>query len=402
MVIVAAAIPSFLQGQTTLSPKEVPTENPASAVLAQAVSALSEVKVVGYEIRSFPAPGQEANFETGTTSALTAIGSPVLFRAKYESDSRKTVNLAVSDGATERTSDHGEIQESSARTMADRAAEDVLPTRVAFEPQIYRKALTDHSALYAGQDDIEGDLCSIVAIPSLSKDGVGSKTSYLWISAKTGLPRAKQMLMIVEGKTLLTRKWVFSHVELNPKIAPETFLYHPVAADSRGTEKSPTEATASSHEPTIAPSASMGIEIPEFDLRDDTYKPVSLPVALKGKTTILTLWASWCAYCIEEFPEFQRLADEHPGQLQVIALGIEDSRLGISKFVKAHPQYKFRFLTATDSAQGEAAVEKFFPGVSLPRNVFIDAKGRIIEYHVAAYEGKEKELAAIVNHAISQ
>jgi thiol-disulfide isomerase/thioredoxin len=397
-----ATIPSILQSQTTLSPKEIPAENPTSAVLAQALNALSEVKVVSYEIRSFPAHGEEANFETGTTSALTAIGGPVLFRARYESDSRKTVNLAVSDGETERTSDNGEIQESSARAMADRAAEDVLPTRAAFEPQIYRKALADHSALYAGQDDVEGDLCSIVAIPSLSPDGVGSKTSYLWISAKTGLPRAKQMLMIVEGKTLLTRKWVLSHIEVNPKVAPEMFLYHPVAADSRETENASAEATASHQEPTTATPPSMGMEIPEFDLRDDNYQPVSLPDALKGKATILTLWASWCASCIAEFPEFQRLVDEHPGQLQVIALGIEDSRLGISKFVKAHSQYKFRFLTATDSAQGEAAVEKFFPGVSVPRNVFIDAKGRIVEYHVAAYEGKEKELEAIVNHALAR
>jgi hypothetical protein len=187
------SIPSFLQSQTSFPPKNIPAEYSAGEpLLEQAVNALSEVKVASYEVRTFPAPGEEANFETGTTSILTAIGSPVLFRAKYESDSRRTVNLAVSDGKTESTSDNGETQKYPVRAMVGRATQDALPTRAAFDPQTYRKALSDHSALYAGQDDAEGELRSIVAITSLSPNGVGSNMSYLWISVNTGLPRAKQ------------------------------------------------------------------------------------------------------------------------------------------------------------------------------------------------------------------
>jgi thiol-disulfide isomerase/thioredoxin len=40
----------------------------------------------------------------------------------------------------------------------------------------------------------------------------------------------------------------------------------------------------------------------------------------------LTLWVPWCGPCIGEFPAFQAL-DRHPGQFQIVALGVQDSRL---------------------------------------------------------------------------
>ena len=49
-----------------------------------------------------------------------------------------------------------------------------------------------------------------------------------------------------------------------------------------------------------------------------TSKPVKL-ADLKGKPTLVNLWATWCVPCVKELPTLDRLAGSTPG-LQVIAV----------------------------------------------------------------------------------
>jgi outer membrane lipoprotein-sorting protein len=114
----------------------------------------------------------------------------------------------------------------------DRASGDALATHSAFDLYTYRKALANQSALYAGEDDIEGDLCYVVAVPSFFPEEAGSDTSYYWISARTGTPRSKQKYRILRGKTSVTYRWVISNIRLNPTLPPEAFSYHPTLTDS--------------------------------------------------------------------------------------------------------------------------------------------------------------------------
>ncbi|HXB75435.1 MAG TPA: hypothetical protein VNY05_44800 [Candidatus Acidoferrales bacterium] len=60
--------------------------------------------------------------------------------------------------------------------------------------------------------------------------------------------------------------------------------------------------------------------------------------------------------------------DRYPGQLQVIALTVQDSRLAALKR------------------------SQFFSGEGVPRNAFIDTQGRIVDYHVGTYVAHEDDL----------
>ena len=131
---------------------------------------------------------------------------------------------------------------------------------------------------------------------------------------------------------------MISDIEANPETPPDVFRYHPVAADSKASEGKAEPAKPSD------------------------YKPVSLAGITKGKATLLTLWAPWCGPCIGEFAAFQAALDRHPGQFQIVALGVQDSRLNIVNYI---------------------------PGEGIPRNVWIDPQGRIVEYHNGGYEAKE-------------
>ncbi|MBO6576559.1 MAG: TlpA family protein disulfide reductase [Rhodothermales bacterium] len=46
--------------------------------------------------------------------------------------------------------------------------------------------------------------------------------------------------------------------------------------------------------------------------------------SLEGKVVLLNFWATWCAPCLQEIPELNRLADKYPDDLVVLSLSDED------------------------------------------------------------------------------
>lgn len=407
LVMIAGAPISSLCAQAQPGPANTRTE-PAHSVadiLQSAIQALAPLKSVEYEVRAVPAnPAQAGAVLTGRAVVLAAIGSPIRYRARFQAEDPPRVELAVSDGEKVRISVGGQLSEYPTRTVEDSASSDALPTIPAFDPDTYRKALASQTALYAGQDDIEGELCYVVAVPSLFPEENGSDTAYYWISARTGLPRSRQTYQILRGKTSLTYRWIISNIRVNPAIAPDTFTYHPTAADSmapaaaaKPLEPNTANATAPAPEASLA-----GKQVPELEARDIDYQPVSLARVTKGKATILTLWATWCGPCVAELPIFQKLVERHSGELQVVALAVQDARLNVLSFVKKHPEYKFIFLTDPNLEDSNSAILRFFVGEGVPRNALIDPEGVIVEYKVDSFENKADELTEKVDRWITR
>ena len=59
----------------------------------------------------------------------------------------------------------------------------------------------------------------------------------------------------------------------------------------------------------------------------------------KGKTLLLNVWATWCAPCIEEFPDLVRLHKEFGESVDVVVLSIdepEEVRTKVIPFLKQH------------------------------------------------------------------
>jgi thiol-disulfide isomerase/thioredoxin len=46
--------------------------------------------------------------------------------------------------------------------------------------------------------------------------------------------------------------------------------------------------------------------------------------SLRGKVVLLNFWATWCAPCLQEIPELNRLAKRYPNDLVVLSLSDED------------------------------------------------------------------------------
>ena len=73
--------------------------------------------------------------------------------------------------------------------------------------------------------------------------------------------------------------------------------------------------------------------VPDFILKDIRGNDINLQ-NYKGRVILLNFWASWCAPCIHEFPQFINLAREMEDKIIIIAVSTDDSRDKIDGFLK--------------------------------------------------------------------
>lgn len=117
---------------------------------------------------------------------------------------------------------------------------------------------------------------------------------------------------------------------------------------------------------------------PSFDfnlLADDSKKNIS---DYKGKIVLLNYWATWCAPCLKEMPELNKLQEKYQDQgLIVIALSDEDKETLI-KFANKTP-----FIVS-------AAYSKEFNWADIqserPMTFLINREGIIVDYFTGGYD----------------
>ena len=110
--------------------------------------------------------------------------------------------------------------------------------------------------------------------------------------------------------------------------------------------------------------------LPEFKLKDLQGRTWMLS-DLKGKVTLINVWATWCAPCRVELPYVQRLhkALENVPGLQVLTLNLDEDPSLVPGYMQAGG-YTFPVIRSF------ALAEKIHPISEIPQNWLIDPKGR--------------------------
>ena len=110
---------------------------------------------------------------------------------------------------------------------------------------------------------------------------------------------------------------------------------------------------------------------PEFARKDLSGQPVSA-AQLRGKVVLLNFWATWCAPCQLEMPEFSRWQRQYGSQgLAVVGISMDDDEESVRKALQ-------KLKVDYPVAMGDAAVGKRYGGVlGLPETFLIDRSGVI-------------------------
>ena len=132
----------------------------------------------------------------------------------------------------------------------------------------------------------------------------------------------------------------------------------------------PPSGVAESRRPTRSKRLRFDRPLPEFKLKDLGGRIWTLS-DLKGKVTLINVWATWCAPCRVELPYVQRLhkALENVPGLQVLTLNLDEDPSLVPGYMQAGG-YTFPVIRSF------ALAEKIHPISEVPQNWLVDPKGR--------------------------
>lgn len=121
----------------------------------------------------------------------------------------------------------------------------------------------------------------------------------------------------------------------------------------------------------------LGQTVPDFTVETIDGGTFTLSEALKQYDAVLiNLWATWCGYCVEEFPHLQEAYEQYKDRVAVIALSTdpEDTPAKMRTFAA---DMGLTFPMAQDPG-GQLKV--FSRSVGVPTNMMVDRFGRVAFY----------------------
>ncbi|HSC80465.1 MAG TPA: TlpA disulfide reductase family protein [Chitinolyticbacter sp.] len=114
-------------------------------------------------------------------------------------------------------------------------------------------------------------------------------------------------------------------------------------------------------------------EAPLYKSRFKTLDGKQAAVAQwRGKPLVVNFWATWCAPCREEIPEFIQLQKKYAGRVQFVGIAIDDA-VSAQAFIK---QYKVNYPNLIGEADVMKAMQLEGNVVGgLPFTTIYDARG---------------------------
>ena len=109
--------------------------------------------------------------------------------------------------------------------------------------------------------------------------------------------------------------------------------------------------------------------------------------AQQGKVVIMNIWATWCAPCHDETPDFVDLYNQYKDQGLVI-LGVSIDEQGKSVVEPFMEKYSVNYPMVIDDG---TIMDKYGPTMGIPTTYIINKKGNLQYFAVGALTQKELE-----------
>ena len=137
-----------------------------------------------------------------------------------------------------------------------------------------------------------------------------------------------------------------------------------------------------------------GSPLPAFTLSDPAGQKLALP-SLKGKPTLINLWATWCAPCIAELPTLNSISNRADMNLRIVTVSQD---MGEPDKVQTFLDQKgFAQLPAWLDPKGDLAAH--YQVQTLPTSVYYDAGGLEVWRFTGGRDWGSAESAALFAEA---
>jgi cytochrome c biogenesis protein CcmG, thiol:disulfide interchange protein DsbE len=98
-----------------------------------------------------------------------------------------------------------------------------------------------------------------------------------------------------------------------------------------------------------------------------------------GTPLVMNFWATWCAPCVAEMPEFQQAFEELDGRVAFLGVNLQDDTAAAQRFAD---ELGITYDLAEDGGDYFTAIS----GFGMPTTLLVDADGTIVYRHTGALE----------------
>jgi len=138
----------------------------------------------------------------------------------------------------------------------------------------------------------------------------------------------------------------------------------------------------------------VNLETPPIVLKDLEGKEHNLN-DYKGKTVIVSFWASWCRPCLEEMPSLVKLKEDNKESLEILAVNIREDKDVIKHFTKG---MNINFPVIRDMT---SEVVKNWKVYVYPSNFVVDKMGKVRYAATGAMDWQDDEINTILKDLMS-
>jgi cytochrome c biogenesis protein CcmG, thiol:disulfide interchange protein DsbE len=126
--------------------------------------------------------------------------------------------------------------------------------------------------------------------------------------------------------------------------------------------------------PPLGPRPGTGPEMPAFNLaRFDGEGRIALE-DFEGTPVVLNFWASWCPFCIEEMPGFERVHQRFQGSVAFLGVSMRESSRSLAEDLVERTGVTYEL---AEDPEGSLFTE--VGAFGMPTTLFITADGRLAE-----------------------